>query len=367
MVSNVYSKSHILSSTAAKEQARAILFTRLLPLIEASTRGNQTQQGIEVFSTFLATTMDFVAAYCFGLKNSTNFLDDVAYRDHWLQLYLARARHHFWPQEMPIFTRICKSLGLRLYPSWVDDANKELAAWNKVLCQRTHDTIDVEEKNGSINPGDEAVVVNAIEAGIEREIKVNGQASPIYSTIRKRDLAVSSEVLDHLLAGQETAGIALTYAAWRLSRSPGLQEKLRMELLTLDPSFKTAHDRASELPDAKHLDALPILHAVVMETLRLHAPIPGPEPRQTPPHGCRIGGFEVPGGVRVAALAYTLHLDDSVFPNPKVWDHTRWLESETTEEQRKQMQRRFWAFGSGGRMCLGSNFAMNGTFSIPSK
>ncbi|KPM37919.1 hypothetical protein AK830_g8634 [Neonectria ditissima] len=359
MVSNIYSKSHILSSPAAKAQSHAILFQRLLPLIQASTKGDQAQQGIDVFSTFLATTMDFIAAYCFGLKNNTNFLEDVAYRNHWLQLYLTRARHHFWPQEMPTFTTICKKFGLRLYPSWVDDANEELGAWNHRLCQKARSAIALKEKEGRENLGDEAVVIKAIEDGIDKELQLNGQGSIIYSTtMQNRELAISSEVLDHLLAGQETAGIALTYAAWHLSRSPVLQEKLRAELLTLEPSFKMGKATA-ELPDSKTLDALPILHAAIMETLRLHAPIPGPEPRRTPPQGCQLEGFDIPGGVRVAALGYTLHLDETVFPNPRKWDHTRWLESETSDEQRKEMHRRFWAFGSGGRMCLGSNFAMN--------
>lgn len=30
-----------------------------------------------------------------------------------------------------------------------------------------------------------------------------------------------------------------------------------------------------------------------------------------------------------------------------------------TEEQRRERDRWFWAFSSGGRMCIGSNFAMH--------
>ncbi|KAK1728414.1 hypothetical protein CaCOL14_012841 [Colletotrichum acutatum] len=401
MVSNAYAKSFIHASEPAKAQARAILFGRLLPLLSASSfrdvKSTSTRNpgpspspslspgaGIDVFSTFLASTMDFITAYTFGLRNSTDFLRQKAYRNHWLQLYLARASHGFWPQETPRLNALVTRLGMgwwKLYPSWVDDANAEIWAWNWRLCEgarkyvRGHQTegaATAEKEDGREDKrdvADEPVVLCAMEAGIEKERRVNGKDSILYpTTILQQNESVASEILDQVLAGQETAGIALTYLAWHLSRSPDLQTSLRQELLTLSPDLKMAPvatdataSLPASLPDPKHVDALPLLHAVTMETLRLHAPIPGPEPRQTP-HShppCRLGDFHVPGGVRVAALGYTLHRNADVFPDPEVWDHTRWLASCTTEAQRREMLRYFWAFGSGGRMCVGSNFAMN--------
>ncbi|KYK57253.1 hypothetical protein DCS_04260 [Drechmeria coniospora] len=96
-----------------------------------------------------------------------------------------------------------------------------------------------------------------------------------------------------------------------------------------------------------------------METLRLHAPIPGTQLHETPYPSCHIGSFETPAGVRIAALAHTLHLNETVFPNATVWDHTSWLRS--YDHAMKSMHRQFWAFSSGGRMCLGSNFALQET------
>ncbi|EEY19564.1 mannosyl phosphorylinositol ceramide synthase SUR1 [Verticillium alfalfae VaMs.102] len=103
-------------------------------------------------------------------------------------------------------------------------------------------------------------------------------------------------------------------------------DELRAELLTLDPSFSSPSlEKSSTVPDSKALDALPLLHAVVMETLRLHAPIPGPEPRRTPPTGCCIAGYTISGDVRVACLAHTLHRDETAFPDPEHWASTRWF------------------------------------------
>jgi cytochrome P450 len=44
----------------------------------------------------------------------------------------------------------------------------------------------------------------------------------------------------------------------------------------------------------------------------------------------------------------------------------RWMDAENgySEEQRRERDRHFWAFSSGGRMCVGSNFAMFGMLKV---
>ncbi|KXX75324.1 putative sterigmatocystin biosynthesis P450 monooxygenase STCB [Madurella mycetomatis] len=206
---------------------------------------------------------------------------------------------------------------------------------------------------------DEPVVWNSLVSGLRNEEAKNGRASVLYPTaLSNFKTSVASELLDHILAGQETAGLTLTYLSWRLSRSPELQKELRTELLSLSPNMRLRNDGSTAMPNLKQLDSLPLLHSVVIETLRLHAPIPGPQPRETPEPGCQVGPYTVPGGVRIAALAYALHRKETVFPDPGKWDHMRWLQS-TDGEDRARKNRQFWAFSSGGRMCIGSNFAMH--------
>ncbi|KAK0382747.1 hypothetical protein NLU13_9843 [Sarocladium strictum] len=358
MLANVYSKSYIHSSEAAKAQACSILYERLLPALDESASPALEPNGLDVHSLFLATATDFISAYVFGLKGGTNFIQDKGYRQHWLALYNSRNEHHFWPQEMPKLTSWLKACGIWLYPSWVDTANAELSDWNSKLCQRASISTSHEPSEGA---ADEAIVWNSLASGIEKEAKVNGEASLLYSTLlQQRDLSVASELFDHVLAGQETTGTTLTYLTWHLSKRSALQEKLRQELLTLTPNMLWQTGEDYKLPDSKQLDSLPLLHSIIMETLRLHAPIPGSQARRTPFPGSVVGGFNIPGGVRISGLAYTLHRDESVFPDALQWDHTRWLPSVATEEELRQRQRQFWAFSSGGRMCIGSNFAMHG-------
>lgn len=214
------------------------------------------------------------------------------------------------------------------------------------LLQETNDNVP--------NPGDEPVVYKQFKAGFAKLPSKEKAQDP--ESVKAE---IYSEMLDHIAAGHETSGIALTYLYHELSQRPTLQAQLRAEVLQLSPQILWPPPDAStfELPSPKSIDALPLLHAVLMEILRLHAPIPGVEPRVTPAAGCTLAGYEnIPGGVRVSAMPYTLHRNPNVFPDPLSFRPERWLHA--TEEQTKEMLRWFWAFGSGGRMCIGSHFAM---------
>lgn len=184
------------------------------------------------------------------------------------------------------------------------------------------------------------------------------------------DVNTASELLDHIVAGNETTGIALTYLMYELSIHPQIQDQLRSELLTLSPSLlsdpsrthpqeQSSNDNAEDhpLPSSQSIDSLSLLHAIIMETLRLHPPIPGPQPRITSSKPTTLANSPpLPAGVRVSSQAYTLHRNPHVFPSPLTWKPSRWLDA--SEAHRAEMGRWFWAFSSGGRMCLGSNFAM---------
>ena len=222
------------------------------------------------------------------------------------------------------------------------------------------------------DPGNEPVVLSAMLTGIAKESKTNGTQSILNNTTLKYPaLSIASEMIDHLAAGHETSGITLTYLSWQLSRNLPLQDALRKELLTLSPNMLISPNSKSDskIPNSHDLDSLPLLHAILMETLRLHAAIPGGQPRMIPYPSCTLGPFiNIPGGVRVGAQAHSVHRNESVYPDPEKWDHLRWMDGENgySEEQKRERDRWFWAFSSGGRMCVGSNFAMHGMFAYPS-
>ncbi|KAI0155262.1 cytochrome P450 [Xylariaceae sp. FL1272] len=351
MVSHVYSKSHIQTSATQSAQSRIILNQRLMPLLAESISECQSPHGINVHSLFCAVAMDFISAYCFGIKNGADFISRKAERDHWLTLYTTRKGYGFFSQELPRLSRLLGYLGISLTPTWVKLANRELEAWCRELSDST--LRDLNSSTDISDPADEPVVVRALLAGYDKEFQSNGEQSSVYDTaIMQPELSIASEVFDHVLAGQETTGVALTYLSYHLSQSLDLQQELRNELLSLRPSM-TLEDGKLSMPDSRQLDSLPKLHAMILETIRRYAPAGGPEPRVAPSPSCPIGPYNIAGGTRISASAYNLHRDENVYPDPERWDYTRWLSGT------KDVTRQFWGFSSGGRMCLGSNFAMH--------
>ena len=150
-----------------------------------------------------------------------------------------------------------------------------------------------------------------------------------------------------------------------MSLHPAAQSRLRAELLTLQPPILPTS--APALPSFPALDASPYLHTVIMETLRLHGAIPGSQPRVSPGSAGAVLAdgvpVPVPVGTRVSAQAFSLHRNEAAFPRAEEWWPERWIEGQAEAlglVGREKKERWFWAFGSGGRMCVGSNFAMLG-------
>ena len=100
---------------------------------------------------------------------------------------------------------------------------------------------------------------------------------------------------------------------YHLARDQELKERLRKEL---QPTFATGG--VGTLADPLLLDQAPILHATLMETLRLYSPLAGGLARVSADHPVTLCGYPgIPPGTRVSARCYCLHR------NPKVFQDSR--------------------------------------------
>ena len=359
MLSNIYAKGTLQASAAMTANTLTLLHDRIVPRLRAMAADTKPAEFYDLFS---AAAMDFVAAYLFGLKNGTNFIQDPTMGKKFFRDYKARQRYAFFPQEMPKFTKFMGKirLGHVCVPQWVDQANADIEDWLLGMCDKAESTLRAAEREGEKGRVEDwpSVYAQLRNALLKDSAKALPDAKSQDESVAALRLQIASELLDHTLAGFDTSSITLAWLAWEISKPQNLnwQEKLRAELAALNGSR-----------DAKELDNLPVLHAVIQETLRLHAAIPGNQPRITPSSPSTLGtnGYEVSGlppNVRVQAQAWSLHREASVFPSPDSWEPARWLNrsdgGNSTPEQLREMQRWFWAFGSGGRMCVGSNLAM---------
>ncbi|KAL8820577.1 MAG: hypothetical protein Q9223_001226 [Gallowayella weberi] len=270
----------------------------------------------------------------------------------------------FWNGELPGPVSISKKLGIPIVPRIVGAINSEIEDWTLSQCEAAKRSIAISSPQYTFHET-HPVVYNHLASTLGVG-KLESDPKPYPP-----DLNIASELLDHLAAGHETSGIALTYLMYELSKNLHIQDQLRAELGTLSPSLhrdssgtpsqeqgsNTNREDRLLLPSPRSIDVLFLLHAIIMETLRLHAPIPGPQPRITPHTPTSLANSPpLPPGVRVSSQAYTLHRNPRVFPSPESWNPSRWLDA--SEAHKTEMGRWFWAFGSGGRMCVGSNFAM---------
>jgi cytochrome P450 len=89
--------------------------------------------------------------------------------------------------------------------------------------------------------------------------------------------------------GVDTTAIALTFISYELAKHPEYFSKLYQEV----EKYKTVDELQSS-----ELEKLPLLNAVIRESLRLYPPVAGPvATRQCPPEGTNLGGYFIPGGV----------------------------------------------------------------------
>lgn len=392
IMANIYSKSFLQGSAQVQANSQELLSKRFLPLIKQIAESGEAVDIHEINNAF---TMDFMTAYQFGISRSTNFTQNLEVRRKYLHLYHSRREWQFISSEVPpVARKVLQQLGISLYPSFIHKANEWLETWSRDMCDAADSYLKLLQSGSTTqSPGEDPLVFKQYKSGLislrekdpiaglelhphldegmnfSRGLKSSEAVIPDEHTTL---LEVYSDMVDQLAAGHETSALALTYLYYELSTHPEVQERLYQELKTLTPQIiwpPITSEEEIQLPTAKDIDSLPYLQAVLLELLRLHAPIPGMQPRITPttPDGSGVSlgppntpyhYINLPPDVRVSAMAYTLHKIPTVFPDPNTFNPDRWLPSHSTEAQLMEMNRHFWAFGSGGRMCIGRHLAM---------
>ncbi|PNY27240.1 Uncharacterized protein TCAP_02851 [Tolypocladium capitatum] len=153
---------------------------------------------------------------------------------------------------------------------------------------------------------------------------------------------MAAECLDHMVAGIDTTGDTLCFLMWELSqpRSIRYQRRLAEELRN--------NPRAS-------IDQLPLLDAILCETLRCFPAIPMSLPRLVPQGGRTIDDFWLPENTIVSCQAYSVHRTNrDVFPDADRFDPDRWLAADGDADRRRLL----FAFANGGRGCVGKHLAL---------
>jgi cytochrome P450 len=151
------------------------------------------------------------------------------------------------------------------------------------------------------------------------------------------DSDLRNESITFLLAGHETTANALAWTFYLLSQNPEVLQQLRAELsAVLD----------GRPPAVEDLPRLSFTTMVLQEAMRLYPPIWALERRAIAEDV--IGGFYIPAGSSVVISPYVMHRKEEFWPEAERFDPTRF----------SHRRRAYIPFGSGQRLCIGSEFAM---------
>lgn len=147
-------------------------------------------------------------------------------------------------------------------------------------------------------------VENARKGGTDSNLMATIMAEAEKGGAHVDDMDVRTESTSLIFAGSGTTANTMTFLSYAVISRPSLQKALEDEVGKLSPGFTDSD-----------LEQLPLLNAVINETLRLYCAVPGSLPRVVPQGGATLGGYFVPEGTTVSTQAYTLHRDERSWPN----------------------------------------------------
>ncbi|XP_067426174.1 sterol 26-hydroxylase, mitochondrial isoform X2 [Emydura macquarii macquarii] len=186
-------------------------------------------------------------------------------------------------REIPLETRrFIDAIGLMLknsifvtvLPQW---SRELLPFWNRYL--GSWDTIFAFGKKLIDKKTEE------LEGRLERGEEVSGYLSYLLTSGRLTPEAVYGSVAELLLAGVDTTSNTLSWALYHLARDPEAQDALYREVVGVVPGER--------IPSAEDLAKMPLLRAVIKETLRMYPVVPT-NARVIVEKDVVIGGYHFP-------------------------------------------------------------------------
>jgi cytochrome P450 len=154
------------------------------------------------------------------------------------------------------------------------------------------------------------------------------------------DQELLDECMTLFVAGHETTAAALTWTWYLRGRHQEIRERVYEEV-----------DRvlAGAEPTAESVTQMPLINAVIKESLRLYPPAYAFARTVTEPF--ELEGTHVEKKTVVMVSTYALHHRGDLYPDPEAFRPERFLEEEPDRYA-------YLPFGAGRRICLGNAFAM---------
>ncbi|KAI5465077.1 cytochrome P450 CYP5099A1 [Mariannaea sp. PMI_226] len=187
-------------------------------------------------------------------------------------------------------------------------------------------------------PGHEDKIIHRMNGG-----RLDGNLS---------DFHYKSNMKQLFIAGAENAEAVLISAMLELAKHGVVQEQLHSEVM---------HDLPADYSESD-LKRLPLLSAVIYETLRLYPPLAFMRNRRTNETYQLGHDILIPAGALIGRHVYGVQTDPAIWHDAGSFKPERWgsdIATVNSTFRREQANGRFVPFGLHSRRCLGSSFAIH--------
>lgn len=155
------------------------------------------------------------------------------------------------------------------------------------------------------------------------------------------DEELMGEALELVVAGHDTSAMALTWTLFLLDRHPAVLQDVQAELVDV---------LGGRPPIQADLPRLPLLDAVVKESMRVLSPAPMQFLRTCEENATPLGNVVLPRHANVLVSPIAMHRDERVYPQPRRFVPSRWSHGAPPAYA-------YLPFGAGPRACVGMLFA----------
>ncbi|XP_054161124.1 cytochrome P450 3A18-like [Oppia nitens] len=168
---------------------------------------------------------------------------------------------------------------------------------------------------------------------------------------------ILANVWNLTMGGFETRLIAVSFATYELAMNEELQQRVYDEIIktvVTDTSSSTGNSgNNNNNIDLKVLSGLPVLNALVCETLRLHFLVPSDAKVAAEDFRLADTGLVIEQGVKVEIPFYAIHKCPEFYDQPWTFNADRFL----PENRPNLVANTFMPFGIGPRHCIAERFA----------